>query len=231
MKKLLFLFTYIYLCQHFCAQAQSIITPSQWQSDLVYLQNKIHSDYTNLFHNVTTARFDSAVHVLKKEIPNLSEEEIRVGFIRLIAMFKIGHTRVGFEAGENEGNLSPMFHFFPLTISPFRDGLFIQHIDSVYKEAVGGKLIKIGDCPVDVALNKMHSVIPCENEQYFKSQLHYYFRFPEILKSLNITSSSNSVELTYHKDGSEKKIIITARNCPGYEWYDGLFLLYCLRNN
>lgn len=224
MKKLLFLLTCIYLSVQFKAQAQNNLTPAQWQSDLEYLQNKIHTDYRNLFHHITPASFDSAVNVLKKDIPHLNEAQIRVGFIRLMAMFKIGHTRVGFETVDSGGNLTPMFHFFPITISPFSDGLFIQSIDSTYKEAVGGKLIKIGDSPVEVALNKMRSVIPCENEQHFRSQLHYYFRFPEILEALNITPSTNAVELTYHKAGNQKKIIITARDCPGYEWNDGIFL-------
>jgi tetratricopeptide (TPR) repeat protein len=201
--------------------AQKKLTSAQWQSDLSYLQKKIHSEYSNLFYNVTAKQFDSAVTVLQKQIPHLTESEIRVGFIRLIAMFKIGHTGIYFYTGENEESLKPMFHFYPFTIAPFTDGLYIQNIDSTYKDALGGRVIKIGNDAVDVVLKKMHNVIPCENEQYFKSNLHYYLRLPEILQALKITGKAETVVLTYIKDGIEKKIEIKAEDCPEYAWYDG----------
>lgn len=200
---------------------QQKLTAAQWQSDLTYLQKKIHTDYSNLFYNVTAKQFDSAVAVLKNKIPALTENEIRVGFIRLIAMFKIGHTGVYFYSGENEESLKPLFHFYPFTIAPFSDGLFIQNIDSTYKEALGGRVIKIGNDATDIALKKLHGVIPCENEQYFKNNLHYYLRLPEILQALKITGSAETVVLTYIKDGVEKKIEIKSQEFPEYAWYDG----------
>jgi tetratricopeptide (TPR) repeat protein len=203
---------------------QKILTAAQWQSDLNYLQKKIHSDYSNLFYNVTDKQFDSAVAVLKKDISHLTENEIKAGFIRLLALFKIGHTGVYFYNGENEDNLKPLFHFLPFTISPFSDGLYIRQIDSAYKEALGARVIKIGHDAVDIVLKKMHDVIACENEQYFKSHLHYYLRLPEILQALKITDNADAVTLTYRKDGIEKKIKIKSEDCPEYAWYDGIYL-------
>jgi tetratricopeptide (TPR) repeat protein len=193
------------------------ITVAQWQSDLSYLQKKIHSDYSNLFYNVTAKQFDSAVAVLKKDIPHLTENEIRVGFIRLIAMFKIGHTMVRMGTGENEDSLKPMFHHYPMTIYSFNDGLYIRNIDARYKEAVGGRIIKIGNLTVDAVLKKMHSVISCENEQYFKQFLQKYLRKPEILQALQISRTSDSLLLTYTKDGAEKEIQIKAENSENYK--------------
>jgi tetratricopeptide (TPR) repeat protein len=197
------------------------ITSAQWQSDLSYLQKKIHNDYSNLFYNVTAKQFDSAVTALHKQIPHLTESEIHVGFVRLIALFKIGHTEMRFKIGENEDSLKPMFHFFPVTINPFSDGLFIQSIDARYKEALGGRLVKIGNCPVEEALKKMHAVISCENEQYFKSNLHYFIRLPEILAALKIAPDADTVVLTYIKNGTAGKVELKAEECPVYAWYDG----------
>ena len=215
---------YLLFFVHSSGFGQKVLTTAQWQSDLSYLQKKIHSEYSNLFYNVTAKQFDSAVAVLKNKIPALTENEIRVEFIRLIAMFKIGHTGVYFYSGENEESLKPMFHFYPFTISPFSDGLYIQQIDSTYKVALGGRLIKIGNDAVDIALKKLHDVIPYENEQYFKSNLHYYLRLPEILEALKITGNADAVALTYIKNGTESKIEIKAEDCPEYAWNDGIYL-------
>jgi tetratricopeptide (TPR) repeat protein len=144
-----------------------------------------------------------------------------VGFVRLIAMFKIGHTEIRFKIGENEDSLTPMFHFYPVTISPFIDGLFIQSIDTRYKEALGGRLVKIGNSPVEEALKKIHTVISCENEQYFKNNLRYFIRLPEILEALKITPNTDAVVLTYIKNGIEGKVELKAEECPVYAWYDG----------
>jgi tetratricopeptide (TPR) repeat protein len=200
------------------------ITITQWQSDLDYLQKKIHKVYSNLFYKVTARQFDSAVNKFKKEIPLLNKTEITVGFIRLIAMFRIGHTAMHFETGENENNLKPLFHFYPVTISPFTDGLFIRQIDERYKNALGGRIISIGNDATATALIKMQSVIPAENEQYFKSNLHYYLRMPEILQALGITENATAVTITFLKNGAEQKVTINAEECPEYAWYDGIYL-------
>ena len=218
---LIFIFFFCVFTKGF---TQSNLTAAQWQSDLDFLQKKIHSEYSNLFHNVTAKQFDSAVAVLKKNIPDLTENEIRVGFIRLVAMFKIGHTGLSFYTGEHEENGKPMFHFYPVTISPFRDELYIQQIDSAYKEALGGRVIKIGNDAVEKALQKMHDVIPCENEQFFKNNLHYFIRLPEILAALKITPDADAVVLTYIKNGIQSTIQIKAEDCPEYAWYDGIYL-------
>lgn len=206
------------------ANAQKKLTAAQWQADLIYLQKKIHSDYSNLFHNVTSKQFDSAVAVLQKQIPHLTENEIRVGFIRLVAMFRIGHTLVNMEVGENEDSLKPVFHFLPLTVSAFNDGLHVQQIDTAYRNALGGRIVKIGNTPVDEVLKRIHSVISWENEQYFKSHLHYYLRIPEILQALHITENETEASLHYIKAGIEGTIVIKAQDYPSYAFNDGIFL-------
>jgi len=204
--------------------AQKKISAAQWQADLVYLQKKIHKEYPKLFYKVTAKQFDSAVTVIKKKIPRLRENEIRTEFIRLIAMFKIGHTGVRFKIGDNEEDLRPMFHFYPFTIYHFSDGLFIKSIHAKYKEALGGKLVKIGNSSTADILKNIYPAIPAENDQYFKNNLQYYLRLPELLQALKISESSDAVTLIYSKYGIEKMIKIKAENCPEDFWSDEPYL-------
>jgi tetratricopeptide (TPR) repeat protein len=214
------LFIFLFLFSTAC-YTQKKLTATQWQNDLNFLQKKIHTDYSNLFYHVTARQFDSAVAAFSRQIPHLTENGIHVGFVRLIAMFRIGHTVMQSKMGENEDSMVPLFHFYPFTISPFSDGLFIQNIDERYKEALGGRLVKIGNTRVDEALKRMHTVISCENEQYFKSNLHYFIRLPEILEALEITPGAEAVVLSYIKNGIAGTITVKAEAYPEYAWYDG----------
>ena len=93
MKKLLLLFVCSFFLQ---ATAQSTLTAEQWQEDLKFLQNTVHSDYSFLFKKTTAADFDKAVDKLHNQIPKLQEHEIVVGLARLVSSFKYGHTVLGF---------------------------------------------------------------------------------------------------------------------------------------
>lgn len=199
------------------ADSQKKLTAAQWQFDIKYLQNLIHSQYKNLFYNVTAKQFDSAVAVMHKRIPSLTEDEIKVEFFRLVAMFKIGHTYVRMKAGENPDSLYSPFRILPLNVYPFSDGLYIRQVHEKYKEALGGKVIKIGDDPVDKALEKLRFVVPCENEQLFKAELQFFIRVPEFLQALKISRSSDAVVFTYLKNGEIKTITIEAEAYPDYK--------------
>jgi tetratricopeptide (TPR) repeat protein len=198
--------------------AQETITTQQWQSDLDYLQKKIHQDYPNLFYNISRNTLDSAMAKFRAEIPALTQREIYVGFARLMAMFRIGHTGLSFKLPAANGNTKPMFHYYPMSLYPFSDGLYIKSIHNKYKQAIGGKITKIGNLPVDAALEKMRNVIACENEQYFKSMLMYYLRLPEILSALNIAESADHIFLSYLKDGAEQRVKINADESPEDFW-------------
>lgn len=206
------------------AFGQSKLTSNKWMDDLSYLQSRVHKDYAHLFQNVTARQWDSSVGALKRKIPSLSEVAIKVEFIRLIAMFRVGHTGVRFMIGEDEKSLQPMFHYYPMTIYPFSDGIFIKSIHTKYKEALGGKITKIGNDDIETVLKKMREVIPWENEQYFKGNLPHYLRLPELLYGLKIAPNPNVVELTYTIKGATKHISIHAEAQPDNAWHNELQL-------
>ncbi|MEO0902743.1 MAG: hypothetical protein AAFY00_12320, partial [Bacteroidota bacterium] len=78
------------------ALAQEEITSQQWQSDLDYLQEQVHSEYPFLFKKITQKAWDTQVENLRAEIPTLSEHEIEVGLTRMVSAFAYGHTQIPF---------------------------------------------------------------------------------------------------------------------------------------
>lgn len=181
--------------------SQTNLTKQQWQEDLRFLQKTIHNDYPFLFKKITKDTFDAKVEALNKEIPNLQEHEIIVGLGRLVSSFKYGHTVLGFRH-------HPNFHQFPFNLYHFNDGVYVQGVHKDYKDALGAKVIAIGDMTIEEALKAVYPVVPSENDQFFKAYGVMYLSSPEVLHAQKVIKElSESVELTLEKDGKSFKQI------------------------
>lgn len=191
--------------------AQNNLSAEDWRSDLRWFQQTVHTKYPNLFYNVTAARFDSAVDAIDKKIGTLSDLQMKVEFSKLVAMFHIGHTLV--RALWNEGNsFNAWVRPLPVRFYLFDDGLYIKAIHADYKEAVGGKVLKLGNKKTEEALELIRPVMAYENEQGYKNMLQFYLNLPEILQAVGITEDAAKVSISYLKDGKEKTISLPAQD-------------------
>ena len=197
MKKVIFLLISLFILQ---ATAQSTLTTKQWQEDLRFLQNTIHTDYSFLFVKTTKEIFDTEIETLYKNIPNLEEHEIIVGMSRIIALFKYGHTDISFRQKPFE------FHYLPFNLYQYNDGVYLQGVHKDYQQALGAKVITINKVPITDALKRIYPVVNSENDQYFKSFGINYLRILEVLHAQGITKKlENSVVLTLEKGGKTFK--------------------------
>lgn len=184
-------------------------TAAEWQSDLRYLQSSVHSDYANLFYNISAEVWDKAVDDLYLKIPDMDKYQIVAGFVELVALFKIGHTRINTRALQlDSGDLG--LHTIPYQLYRFSDGVYILKADNKYEEAVGGKVTRIGKLTTDEAIEAVRPLVNCENEQGFISNAMYYLSILEFLKSQGITENSDEVPITYLKNGEEVTTIFQA---------------------
>ncbi len=193
MKKFLFILPVLFFFQ---LSAQENLTTKQWQEDLRFLQTTIHKDYSFLFVKTTKEIFDTEVEVLYNNIPNLEEHEIIVGMSRIIALFEYGHSDIGFNQKPFE------FHYLPINLYEFNDGVYLQVVHKDYPEALGAKVMAINDVPIAEALERIRPAVNAENDQYFKAYGINYLRILEVLHAQGITDKlENSIELTLEKDG------------------------------
>ncbi|MEO6611870.1 MAG: hypothetical protein ABIT05_09875 [Chitinophagaceae bacterium] len=195
------------------AQQTPALSAAAWHNDLQYFRQLIHTKYSNLFYNVTAEQFDSAVSVIDKKIGELSDVQMNVEFAKLVAMFKVGHTAVRQRSGAGN-EITPWVHPVPARFYLFSDGLYIKNIDQKYKEAAGGKVIKIGNTDAATVLEKIRPALAFENEQGFRNMIQYYLNLPEFLQALGIISEADKVAVTYQKDGVEKTIVLAAEALP-----------------
>ncbi len=193
MKKAIFILLSFFILS---ASAQEVLTKKQWQEDLRFLQNKVHSDFPFLFKKVSEEVFDAEVEKLYSDIPNLEQHQIIVGMSRIVALFQYGHSGLGL-------NQKPFsFHYLPFNLYQYNDGVYLQGVHKEYKSALGAKVIAINGVPIAEALKKVYPAVNAENEQYFKAFGINYLSILEVLHAQGITAElQKSVELSLEKNG------------------------------
>ena len=170
------------------------LTASDWQSDLRFLQTTVHQDYPFLFKKVTAKDFDAQVEKLYQDIPKLQAHEIVSGFSRIVALFQYGHTDVIFD------NKIAKFHRLPVNFYQFTDGVYLQAVHRDYPQALGAKVLKIENMPIEAVLTAIRPVVPAENDMFFKSNAPFYLRIPEILHAQKVIPTlTNKIKFTLEK--------------------------------
>lgn len=175
--------------------AQEPLSTEQWQEDLKFLQNTVHEHYPFLFKKLSVKEFDSSVEDFYKAIPNLEEHEIRVGFNKIVALFKYGHTQIPFSNVAKKGIL-------PINLYQFSDGIYIEGVQKGYEKILGARLLKIEKTPIEEALKMVAPVVPVENSQYMKAYGIRYLLSPEVLHTQKVIPKLNEkLTLTLEKEG------------------------------
>ncbi|WP_374957726.1 hypothetical protein [Gilvibacter sp.] len=178
------------------AQVQNQLSTEDWQADLDFLQQSIHKDYPFLFKKVTAQKWDAEVAKLRSEIPTMADHEIMVGLSRMVAMFGYGHTYLSLSGGKID------YHKIPVNLYQFSDGVFIEGTVKGHEKALGAKVLKIGDTPIEKAIELVYPTVSAENEQFFKAYGINDLTVPEILHAQRIIPNySMEIPFTLEKDG------------------------------
>ncbi len=179
-------------------------TIAAWREDLRYLQTQLPSHHKNFFYHLSRTSFDSAVSALDSSVLRMTRSEAEVAFERLIAL-----------AGDAHTNLNPMFegrlgyHYLPIKLALFADGLFVQAADSANEALVGSRVTRIGQLSVDSAIRLVSAVIPHENDFWVLAQAPFLLGIPEILQALGISESVECVPLTLVTSTGKRTVTLT----------------------
>ncbi len=175
--------------------AQEKPTTEQWQADLDYLQEQVHSEYPFLFKKITQEAWDKQVADLRAEIPTLTEHEIKVGLTRMVSAFEYGHTQIPFSTLAKDAVL-------PVNLYHFKDGIYVEGVHKNHAETLGAKVMAVNGMPVNEALAKIRPVVPAENDQYFKGYGLRFLTVPSVLHAQGVTATlEQEISLDLEKDG------------------------------
>jgi hypothetical protein len=163
------------------AQVLSAKAAAEWREDLHALASELPRRHRDLYHAMTREEFDSAVRVLDARIPSLTRNQVIVEMARIVAMTGDGHTQMGLTWDPKIG-----FHQYPIRFYVYSDGLFVRMADAQYAQAVGARVLRIGNRSAEEAMQLLEKIVQRDNAMTVKDVLPSRLVMPEVLEALGI---------------------------------------------
>lgn len=164
------------------------------QQDLNYVANQVPTLHVNFFFQLDPAVYQQAVAALQAQIPTLSDAEFYVQLAALIALAGDAHTAISLT---NATAISAGFLQFPLQFRWLDDGVFVSAATAPYAQALGARLVQVGDFSIDQVLQKLGTIIPHANDQWLHYEAQQYLTGQQVLQGLDLLPAAATSALTF----------------------------------
>lgn len=177
-----------------------------WTYDLNFLYSEIKRVNPDYRDKPFPAEFTHRYEELKTKIPQLSDEEVFVGMMRMMAVLHQGHVALF---------IIPNNRYLPVHFYAFPEGIFIIDAADEYKNLIGSRVLTLGSMPVEEALRKMAEATSVDGD------MQYIWVGPAALgsaynlKGINAIKSLDAVPLSLQlADGSRRTVTLTTDTRP-----------------
>lgn len=176
------------------------LTATQWREDLHYFAREVPKQHANAFHHLSREAFDAAVARADGELGSANGDEAYVAIDRIANAIGDGHTFVIWP-----DDLADV----PLDIRMF-DGVYrVAGVLAGNEHALGARIVKVGDVPLDQVLEKLRALTPAaETRTLDEIRIEDFLSIGMLLHGLDIIPDRNVVTYTL-ADESGKPFTIT----------------------
>lgn len=185
-----------------------------WRKDLKVLAKQLSKRHVNLYHTISKEEFDAAVAQLDTLIPSLSSNQILVRFAQLVALVGDGHT--SFLPGEQ---LKYVFHYFPIRLWSFSDGIYVISTTKDYQHLLGKRVIQIDDTAIEDVYDLISTTIGADNDMEYTYTIPFQIRRPELLNALGISNTLKEAEFFFNDGSSEILAGGTEEEVDSQDWF------------
>ncbi|MBM3748161.1 MAG: hypothetical protein FJW34_20440 [Acidobacteria bacterium] len=193
--------------------AQEDTRNRRWREDLLFLISELRRLHPDPFFRSSQADVERASEDLDQRIPELADHEVVVALARLLAMLGDGHTNViGFPTGAG-------LRQYPLRLEWFPEGLYAIRGGQNAWQALGCKLVRIGETPVEEAWDKARPLISADNEWAVRSRMPSVLVSPEVLHALRLIPDLGPAAFTFARSSGEPlTVTLPVSGALTYAW-------------
>ncbi len=177
--------------------AQQFSTAAR-QQDLDFVANQVPKLHANFFFQLDPAVYQQAVAALQAQIATLTDSEFYVRLAALVALAGDAHTLIYLndQAAARAG-----FQPYPVLFRWLDDGVFVTAAAPPYSQALGARLIQVGNFSVDQVAQKLATIIPHANDQWLHFFGSQYLYGLQILQGLDLLPAGSPASLTFQTLG------------------------------
>ncbi len=197
----------------------------RWTADVTYLVEQMEDIHPDLFHGVPAATFHRAADDLIGAIPDLDDDEMLVGVMRLVAMIsgRGGDGHMGVWPPDNPDAV----HRFPIRLWEFPDGVYVTAARAPNGDLEGARVLKVDGIPIDEVFERLDPVVPRDTPSNLRAARMVFFTSAEVLTGLGIADDDEAMALDVETvEGERRSVSIDAVDAATYaDWIGGWELL------
>jgi len=153
-----------------------------WRADLRYLAQELPRRHANAFHSTSQERFAADVRELDAALETLSDDQVLVGLMRIVALVGDGHTHL---------DLPPNGPRYPFELAWFGRELRIIAADAAHDVALGAQVVGVGGRTLDDAMTLLAPLVPRgENDRRTQLTASILLTAPRVLHGLGLAPPS-----------------------------------------
>lgn len=138
---------------------------------------------------LTEAEFDDQVRRLDARIPTLSDPQVELAMMRLMADLGDGHTELG-------GGPRPEYaQTLPLKFEQFQDGLFVTAAVPAYRSLLGAQVLAMDGRTIAAVTQRVAPYISRDNDYWLAAVLPYRLRAVPFLNAAGLADRPDRVTL------------------------------------
>jgi serine/threonine protein kinase len=170
----------------------------RWREDLEFFATTLNSGHKDFAKLATKDSFKRELSELKSKADRLSDSEIIIRLMREIASLGVAHATVDWRSDKFD------FHFYPLRLRWFGDGLAVVAAAPSLREAIGARVVRIGSETPEKIEAAVTPYISHENQAWLHYQSPNYMVFDELLAYLKIVPPKGRVEFAFEKSDGKR---------------------------
>ena len=177
----------------------------RWNEDLDVVVREMPAVHANLFHNLGREQFEDAIGEIRRRLPTLARHQVVVELMRLAAAIGDGHTMVA-PWRDLVG-----FQTLPVSLYRFADGYYVRAAVRDQTAVLGARVTQVGGAPVDVAEERVASLIGRDNDMGVLMYAPTLLVMPEVLHAVGLSGDPHGAELTVEVDGRPHTVPLCQR--------------------
>ncbi len=187
-----------------------------WRYDLSFLDHEARRKHFSPYLLFSKKDFDSFVSQLNRDIPKLTDNQIRTRFVRYMAMFGDGHTTIRPDPASEVGHQVPIQAFI------FQDGVFVTLAGAGSEDLAGAEILKIEGKPIGEVLQEIRPYVSHENDQGFLSSAPRLFLTPAFLNGIGVAAREDQLTFQLRDAGGVVREVTFKRSdkAPSVDWHN-----------